>query len=422
MSLMNSVFSMENISYSKNRDFLNSLTVAVGDLRKNLDSVLDKHGTIRDNDFKSIGYFSSIIKMYSGLNVDSTFLSDAYGHNAAALPPTFDRNNVLNDPNRRKFIKPKQGIKAARGKDVISGGVNLNTGMVYGEWAEVKHWILITPKILRDPFFTNVDIAAIILHEIGHLVTYYLFLGRVLTANHVLLELTSQWNKSKTYDHRVELLKTAGKTMDLNAIDPDALARIEDSTTVTGLLISEYANQPVSANGTELFDYRAWEALSDQYASRQGASMEIAVAVSKLSKVGGHSSYWSNGKHLIINLFTLPIIAISLPIVILMMLMHKPYDTYDPVGERLTRIRNDAVNAIKNKKMTRDERRKYQNDIEQIDKLIAETNDRESWLMVTWKTIIPSIRRQEKTAKILKDLEKLANNDLYLMANKLNSH
>lgn len=410
--------SLENINFADNKEFFNALVVEVKRLRRDLKKVLPK----RINPEKPVdaGYFGKIIKEHTKLNVPMTFLPVEYGYNAAVQPPQFDKNHPLYTPANKMYLSSKDS-KDRLSNGLVTGSVDLATGKVSGEWTKIEHWLYVTPMIVSTSEFTDEELAGIILHEVGHLITYYVYLGRVLSLNHALHEINSRWNDSMSYDHKVNLIKHVNSSIDMMALDPDALAEVKGSQTVTTMVVSEFANAPISAHNTSSMDYRSWEALSDQYAMRNGAGLHIASGVAKLSRLNGNSSYWSDGRHFIMNIFSLPFIVIGLPMVVLMMLMNKPYDTYDPPGERLKRIRREAINAVKNTKMPKDVRRQYENDIDQMQKLIDETNDKDSWLMFTWKHVIPSVRREEKNAEILNQLELLANNELFVLANKLKS-
>jgi hypothetical protein len=410
--------SLENINFSKNDNFFSDLIMEVKRLRRDFKEVFPKR--VNPEKPEDSGFFSKIIKKHTNLTVPMSFLPIEYGYNAAVQPPQFDKNHPLYDPARKKHFTSKDSEKLLK-KGLVSGSVNLQTGKVSGTWTEIDHWLFITPNIITNSYFTDEELAAIILHEVGHLITYYIFLGRFLTCNHAMHEINSRWNDSISYDHKVKIIEHVNKSISGMALDPDSLAEVKNSETVTSMVVSQFANAPMSASGTSGFDYRSWEALSDQYAVRNNAALAIASGVAKVEKMGGNSSYWSDGKHFIMNLFTLPILIISLPMVILMMLMNKPYDTYDPPGERISRIRREAINAIKDTKMSKTQRRQYSDDMEQIQLLIDETNDKDSWFMFMWKTVIPSVRNEGKDISLLKDLELLANNELYVAANKLNS-
>lgn len=408
--------SMESVAFMKNKDFFNALVIEVSKLRKVLDSELPRR--LPTTGIYPIDYFSKTIKKYTNLKIRPGFAPLVFGYNMAIQPPQVDKNHPLYSDQFKKAVK-LEDIKRLLAKNggPVEGGIDIRTGRVFGAWAEIECDLYFGVPLLKESTVTDKSIASLILHELGHCISYFYVLGNVLTLSHVIAELTSKWNGTESEIHRVEIARIVKNQMDIDAIDPTAMATLKDGDMVSTIVVSEYANKKSSYTNTPMLDYRTWEAMSDQYVVRNNAGYDLAVALDQLERLRGHPAYWSDGQYLLLNIFSIPFLVLTLPSVVLMMMFFKPYTEYDPPKERLQRIRNDMVNAIKNTNMPVDMARTYQNDIEEVDKLIASVNNREPWLDYIWKRIIPSIRKEEKRAKALKDFELLASNDLFLASN-----
>lgn len=199
-----------------------------------------------------------------------------HGINAFTIPPQLDRNHPLYSEFHRAGIDNKQVISRIRKNEgAIEGTVDLASGQVGGEYTKIEVMIFIAAQIVQDDLFTPAEATAIFLHEVGHTMTYFEYLGRSITLTHVLGDLTRQYANAETQKQRLTIIEVTKDALDLDSIDAQAASEIRDGEAIQQLVVSEVVNRPVSATNTRQYDYRTWEALSDQYVNRMGGGVTL---------------------------------------------------------------------------------------------------------------------------------------------------
>lgn len=409
--------SLEAIAYQKDTRLFNEMVLAIRSIRENKQRIVGNpkrdynifaESKIEERLFKLTGIK---IKMQSGWYM---------GPNAYVIPPQLDVNHPLMDDVRRNFISNDDAVKRIRkAKGAVAGHIDLEKGRVSGIYSEIRSTVFVAGQLLQDKTFTVEESAAIFLHEIGHLMSYYEFLGRNVVLQHVMGDLVREFTDGVSMQHRVEILEATADTLELDAVDPDAVAKVKKTETVQTLILSEYANKWNSATKTHLYDQRTWEAMADQFVARVGAARHLATGLDKLMRIVGSDAYRSNLEFLVLETFRGLIMLPLAPLLAMVMALSEPWEVYDPPGERLQRIRRDLVNATKDSKIDKEYRRRLQDDIDEINRLLEGIKDRETFMMVIWKTVFPGIRKQVNRGKMIQELEALANNEMFAMANKL---
>lgn len=364
----------------------------------------------------------NIVRAHTGLSIKFKSGPEV-GINAYVMPPHLDKNHpLLSDVHRYYYSNndAKRRIKMARG--AIQGEIDLSTGKVSGVYTKITSEVFVASQILQGDLFTSEEAAAVFLHEIGHLMTYYEYLGRNVLINHVMEDVHKEYTKSGTDRHRVELLEVTKKGLGLDDIDPELAAQAKKEATFRSLIVSELARETHSATGTPYYDLRTWEALADQYVSRLGGGRALAIGLDKIHRYYGVQGYESNTVFLISEIFSVLFATIFLPFTVLFMLMNKmPFDIYDPPKDRLDRIRKDLIAAMKDPKIDSEYRRRIKADVDAIEALMKDIQPRETTLLKLWKMLSPDLRKQFDRAKLVQELEALKDNTLFVRFNTLKS-
>ena len=408
--------SMEAVAFQASPTLFNELTICIGELRK-LASPTTK-------DFKKTN-FAKLIKDELNLIVNP-LIDDASYPNAYVCPPALDKNHPL-VPTMYRWDKGSAdglaGISANGGAMV--GTVDLRNGRVSGALATVECDLYLTLGLLTDTRFSDGEVAAIALHEVGHIETYLEFIAHTVTTNYILSAVAKEWARSDSQVKRIQIVKDAERALQLES-SSDTLADSSDVTVVQTVLLSKAINQSRSELGSCLYDMRAWEQLSDQFATRFGAGRDLATGLDKIHRWSGSSSYYSTPFFVFMEAIKfacwLATIFIGMIPISAMILMYNPsIKVYDEPGERISRIRMQLVEALKNQSISKSFRDSLLADLEAIDALIEPINDRRGLLELFWTTVIPGGRNQYNQTVFQQELEKLALNDLFATAAKLKS-
>jgi hypothetical protein len=373
---------------------------------------------------KRIG-FAEIIKRHTGLKVNFK-VEKNNDINAYVIPPMVDKNNPLiydwwkphiDNTDVKKFIK-------ARRSDIIKGSVDLKSGKVSGIFSEIEHSLTVYKGLCESTLLCDEERAAVCLHEVGHLFTYYEFLGHTLTTNVILHAATQAFFKSDDVIKRTQVLDEACKALDISLDDPEALVKCESKEVFQTVVLRKAILEAKSSLGSNIYDLTATEALADQYAIRQGAGRFLATGLDKIHRhYGGDSSYMSTGMHIFATVIRVILFfALIIPtagLILLVLLLNPAMKLYDDPGARLGRMKRELVASLKQKDLPADQRKAIVDDIEAVDALLKNIDDKRTLMQFFYTSILPSGRKQYEQLRFQVELEKLVNNQLFVTAEKL---
>jgi len=378
---------------------------------------------VSDNDI--VTTISKVIKHHTGLNITLN-IGNA---DPQVTVPMVNKNNILVNSYIRNYLNSSDGLKMiSESKSAAKGSVDLKSGMVTGIFTEVHSTIDLPITMFTTNQFTAEEVAAVTLHEIGHLFVYYEFMSRSVSTNQMLAGLSKALDNSGTVEEREVILITAKKAMDLKSLDTKALAKSSNKKVIEMVVITNISKETKSELGSDIYDFSTWEYLADQYAARQGAGRPLALALGKYYK--GHMSFRSTTGYLAMECVKVLLIIsplaiagltgtiIGLPMLLGILLIVGDSDspTYDRPGERLKRIRDQVVENLKNKKLSKDDIIRLEEDLEAVDKLLAEANDRRQFFGALQDLLFPSSRKARSQEALQKELEDLAVNELFVKA------
>lgn len=415
--------SLESISHQPNPRFWRELVEAFVYLREH-----DQRLTGGKNDRSVIknSRIEAIVKKYTGLSINFE-CSNKNGITAYTIPPQLDRNHALyGDLNRPGIDNTQVKARLKKNKGAIDGYIDLDVGKVFGDYTKIDVMIFVASQIVQDEMFTPEEATAIFLHEVGHTMTYFEYLGRSISLTHVLGDLVTSYNNAETRKQRVKILEVTSGALNLQSMDVQTASEIVDGELINHLVVSEVANTPVSGVNTRLYDYRTWEALSDQYVNRMGGGRHLATGLDRLMRLMGSTTYYSNKRFLVLEAFTVLLTgatAFFYPgfflLAAIVFTIARPMDLYDPPRQRMNRIRQDLIQAMKNPKINREFRRRLQEDVDVLANLLKDIKDRESVIGFVWRRLYSDDRKQMNRIKVIQELETMANNELFVKANQL---
>lgn len=416
---------LEGVSF-QNGMFFKELTMAMEEAK----SVLKRSESADDMMAVSVR-LSKLVKEYTGMklavNITTDWTSEMIGPHV--MIPEVNRNHPLIVQEHRSYMSSGKGMKmiAEAGKGLM-GAVDLKTGMVSGVFTEIETDINIPVSFVEHSQNTAAEIAAVILHEVGHMFTFFEFMARSLTTNQVLAGLAKSYVDTDVAEREV-LLSTVKKTLSLKDLDVAALATSGDLKTVQTVILSEIVVQTRAELGCNLYDMTSWEYLADEYASRQGAGRDLMVILSRMHKDGGDIFTRSNGAYLfleglkiaaillaVIGSILTPAAAFYFGMVALIMISAETSSPglYDTPVDRFKRIRNQLVQALKDKRIPKEKIAQLAADIGVIDEIIATCSNRRQLFDVVRDFLSPTSRKYRKQVLLQKELEDLAVNDIFI--------
>jgi len=375
-------------------------------------------------DSEEVGNIGKIINHHTGLDVTLS-IADA---EPSVHIPMVNKNNVLINSFVREFLNSSDGIKMINNADgVVRGTVNLKTGKVTGIFTEVKSTINMPLHMLTETKFTCEENAAILLHEVGHLVTYYEYIARSVTTNQMLAGLSKALDQSGSVEEREAVLVNVKKAMSLTDLDTKELAKSTNKHVAEIVVVTNVTKQTVSELGSNIYDFSTWEYLSDQYAARQGAGRHLVTGLEKIYKGHWNISFRSLPAYLAMEAVKLTMLVFvpilgpgALGVSILLLAIDGSGDgTYDRPGARFIRVRDQIVENLKDKNLTPDDRARLTADLETIHAVLKQINDRRQFFGVLWDNLIPGASKALDQERLQKELEAIAVNDLFVKSAEL---
>ena len=418
--IMDNVVADESIAFQTESAFFKELVLNLNELKK------ENKDKIQDSEL--IGILSNVVKHHTGLNI----IFNIDDNDPQVTTPMVNKNNILIDSFIKNYINSSDGLKMINDSNGIArGSVNLKTGMVSGIFTTVKSTIDLPISMLISSTYTTEEIAAITLHEVGHLFVYYEYMTRMVTTNQMLAGLSKALDNTSTAEERESVLITVKKAANLTTLDTKTLAKTTDKKIAEIVVISNIASVTVSELGSNIYDFSTWEYLADQYVARQGAGRVLATALEKTYKGYRNMSFRSTTGYLAMEalkvfLIISPLISIGgislrLLLIIGIILTSKDSDNpaYDRPGERIKRIRDQIVENLKNKKLNKEDIANLKSDLVAIDLILKEITDRRQWLDYLSGVFSSATRKAWNQELLQKELENLATNDLFIKAAEL---
>jgi hypothetical protein len=397
-------------------------------MRKYALAAKDKN-KIKGSTLNDVSGIETIVAKHIGIKVDFKAGMEM-GYNAYVIPSDLDANNVLYAGRYPHLWRTsKDAISALKDtKDgVLKGSVNMVTGKVTGVFSEVSNEVFLSTQLIVDEKFTVEEITAIFAHELGHIWTQFLYMGRSVLASHVMTQIEAGYKLAESTEERVEMIKLAANRLGVEALEPSAIAKYDDVSVTQTVILGEFQRDVCSATNTSWYDNNTWEALADQFVSRIGASVHLAKGVDKIMRMYGHPTYRTAGAHIAIEsiLFTLVSVGTfgTLPIILAIagLCGAQTTELYDNPKMRLERIGFDVVHQLKDRRLPAEIRNRLLKEKIAIDKLVAEMKDNSSVFDALFNFFAHQQRKSMTRAAVIQQLERLANNDLFVASQKLNN-
>lgn len=434
---MNKHAALESIQFQKS-DLFNDITLCIGKMR-------DKSTVKAKNFYDSaqIKELSDVIAKYTGI----TFGFGDCDFGPATYIPRLDQHifdDVENIKILQRFYKEYdlhydlRKVLKVLDTDIIDGSVSLKEAKVTGFFTKLKCWMFLPRNYLTDTTFLNEELAAIVLHEVGHVFTSFEYLDRTVTTNQALgVMLKAMDNTTNSEDKKIIFTKAKEK---LN-LDDDSFKIIlgsSDKDLVTLVVMNQQIEECKSELGASVYDVVSCEYLADQFSARHGAGRYLVSGLDKLFSRGltnASSIYISatlNSITIASSLIMMggPVVGTVLAILaVLGMATNAVYtasklDTefiYDNSLTRLNRIKHQMVQRLKDPDASSDEKRYIVNYLEEVEPIIKKyAGDNDVKLRNRIAFFFSKKHKYDfEFMSLQKDLEEMGNSNLFVMSEKL---
>lgn len=354
-------------------------------------------------------------------------------------------NNVLTRNNWREFMAAQSQFtkRYIGGSGGMKAGVNIVTAKLSGLFSELPFTVYLPISHLQRGYrnengygvseklrFTSEEMAAVVLHEVGHFFTYCETFSRTVTTNMALSAMSKDLDGVTSLERREVIIAKCVDDLNLKDVDVAALAKTNKKSIVETAIVVEVAEKSRSELGISIYDTTASEFLADQFANRHGAGVPLMTLLNKYTQLfGGEYAHMSTPHFMFDQLISIglmflpPLCFILVPINIIGILCGGLGDegdsTYDTPEVRFRRIKHDTINRLKNRSISDLERKRTLADLDAMEKAMEGIKDKREWREVIATVIIPCYRRYRKTKLLQQQLEQLGNSPLFVRSAEL---
>lgn len=378
---------------------------------------------------------ADIIKSFTGMSVLVHF-SRMWTH---MEPLDIKANSILINKAVRHYFTNSKGMAAINAaKGATSVIVDLQKGKVTGDLTNYQFKLNVGIEIMNSKYTAD-EVAAVILHEVGHAFTYLEYIVQAVTTNQVMEGVSKALSETNDIKKREIILVGAKQALRLKDLDAASLAACEDNKVVEYTLISSTVLEPATQMGSSLYDENTWEMLADQYAARNGAGRDLVTALDKLhrSRQIKFISYRSTGEYFFVEALkiVMMVTALSTPVGLggtilntiswwgftFMVAADSHTTIYDQPERRMVRIRQQVLDRLKQGKgaLSREEQANLLEDLKVIDKITEDVNDKRQLLSYIGAIFSRAHRERYKQEQLQKELETLVYNDLFKLSIEL---
>lgn len=359
---------------------------------------------------------------------------------AGVNPPTIDKNNPLIANFKRQMYQGNGDLETFSNyvrEHQLQGTVGVDMTLA-GDLSKVPVTLYLSAPLFAK--LTAEEVAAVMLHELGHVYFYFRYIVRTLVSNGVADMVSREFMKIEDKTQRLKLIKDVEKVTRSTIGNQENLIEDYRKETVYQHVVHEMLLDRDEIVGGEAMAGRTWERLADHYVGLHGASDHLATALYKLETGGGwlfmQRAYVGYAAFYLIEVssaFILTAAALVSPVnavaiaagLALGMHLNDTADSiYDEPEERYQTMRRALVARLKDIEQgsgpdTADLRSKTLQSIAVLDELLSKVNDKDDLNAFIQKNWLPSGRRNAAAVAYQHDLEAYLNNDLTVFSSKL---
>lgn len=365
------------------------------------------------------------IKTYTGIDCDF-IATEKIGYNAFFTFPLMDKNH----PFLRQMGYDGMGSSAVtlqslreNSAKASKGWVNLKTGKVGGYFTQVRCSIHVGLVMLSTTKFSVAEVAAVILHELGHAFTYFEYFGNIVRKSWLVDQASQSAVGIEPPEQKVKVIEEVERQLGIDSVDRTALINTPKQSrnqAVEAVLIAEDLMNTRTESSTPYYDVRCVEQLADQFVAIHGGSVAQASALSKLFKEKGHIETLSAPEYMAIELLKMVMFSITaclfpvLTILYVFSILPNP-KLYDDPKQRIIYLKRHCINALKNCRSDVMKKSLIE-DIAAIEALENQLTERNTVFDMLANNLTVVGRKLYKQESFQKKVEEALHNDLYTRA------
>lgn len=353
--------------------------------------------------------------------------------NAAIELPAMDRNHIFfralttafpNDIGKAisYFQDDKMRIGSVNIKDVTLGGIFQRIPL-----RMFLHRGLFNPRI------SDGEIAATILHELGHGFTFFYYLLHTALANFISCRTATDVMGASSDAERIVIIERGARCLGLDGISVQELLTQtpeQISASIQALYINSTLSMLRSETGFGMYELRAVEQMADWFAAKFGAGLESATLQEKLMREGRllrlENTARSRAGFLTAIMYGVYIIQFSIPFP--KFLSEITYDDtiskYDNDADRIKYMRQALIEELRDAKLPDEARDRLVKTIDGMKAVEIRTRKDtdtfgKSVAQYLRGVLIPNYRRNVKNVELQKTLEEAMYNDSFVFHAKL---
>lgn len=363
-------------------------------------------------------------------------------HNAWVIPPDINRHSTMRYRGDMflMYYKNKDLKKEMQGKEWIEASVNIETGRVSGWYSTIPVEMRITNGLFwgknKDGSYlvTTMELAGIMLHEIGHLITMFAGMSRMHQRNYVLETHLRDFAHDTDPEQRVKIYNQLTAKKLLKEDFPEQTVRQLEHDKFVTLIITEAMKKGLEDDASFLANHTTCEVAADTFAVRAGADHHLITGLHKmLTNPEVRSGLWFQRiVSTVLSILTIFLTAFGINIflaifsaVVIIWLgatstMEHPYDRME---DRYIRVRNEIIGRMKAGNLEKAELDEILKSLAAMDACIVDVkwSDHSQWVdILSWTGIylLPWLNRGKNRKKHEQLLESLVNNELYVLSGK----
>lgn len=409
-------FDLEAVDFQEDSALAKGLIAEIKRLRRNV------YTTEKELKKSNI---AKIIKDTTGCTVKLVGIHEL---NAYVQTPDIDTKNPILD-YRMQWQTGKVGRTKIKKTGSIRGSVDLKHSVVTGDLADFTSNVGIgLPLVSKDCPLTVEEAASVIMHEVGHIFIFLMFVSRYTRVSVIMQQATKACMEAEVPEIRSEILKSVGKELGSRVSEIEYLSERARKPEAYQLAIMDSEIRGcMDQYGYNAYSFRSWEQMADQFVARHGLARHMASGIVKINRFYGTDEVASRGTYILrLALRTAILVVISplvpvVPLIVgLSILLNDPeMQVYDDLNERVAKMKHQIHVQLKNRDLSSDMRKALLADIDMIIEMEKGIKEQYGWLRMLSNHLSLKVRSQRKVTENLMKLEKMATNSLYAASARL---
>ncbi len=385
----------------------------------------------------------TVIEKYTGLSTKVKYVNSSVMNASAQLHPIHVNNplerkvqdmfRVLTDAYGQAEVREWHQNELhdlgflSRSVDIV---IDRKNGMLKG-LRGVIHELRLYGGLFKGKL-TASEIAAVTLHEIGHVFNYYEWLLKTASTNVVLDAAWKAYSKANDAEVKLRIIDYTSKCLELDEAHQPKGTELRSKDQFFTLYLTSVLPTIRANLGNVAYDVRNSEQAADQFAARHGAARDLTTALAKMDGPFALHRYSKltfvlvsavNAAIALLVSLSWPLVGVAIVIVLLATLASSDFnhEDYDTPKQRNAKLMGEIVSALKNDGIDPNERAKLLNDYEVLKELDSKIQEHTGLFSLVWRNLTSYRRNQHSLMKFQQELEQLTNNELYVKAQSFNA-